>query len=345
MLSIALIGAGRIGTMHAQHIAAHPRARLVAVHDANADIAHALGAQFNAESCADPQTAIHIGDALVVASPTATHCDYMESAARAGKPVLCEKPPDLSVERVNACRDALAACENPQVQIGFNRRFDRTHATVQMRTAGGEIGKLEKLIITSRDPAPPPDDYLATCGGLFRDMMIHDFDLARFILRDEPVRIFAAGAALVTPAVVSSTASFTTPSTDSTEVDTLAVDTAMVIMQTASGVLCHINCSRRAVYGYDQRVEVFGEKGMLISDNCGAAQVAHYNDKHTAAHPPLPEFFLQRYWESYRRQMDAFIESVENSNAPSPSFEDGRRALLLAEAAEESMHSGQWVAL
>ena len=330
MLSIALIGVGRIGHVHARHIAAHPRARLVAVYDSNAAAAAEAAEAFNTQSVADAQTAINAADALLIASATATHCDYLECAAVAGRPALCEKPPDIDIARVNVCRDALAACGEPLVQIGFNRRFDPGHAALQVRTAHGEIGKLEKLIITSRDPAPPPEDYLAVSGGLFRDMMIHDFDLARFILREEPVGVFAAGAALVAPDVCARTGD---------------VDTAMVVMQTASGVLCHINCSRRAVYGHDQRVEVFGEKGMLISNNCMATQVAHYDAQHTDARTPFHEFFTERYADAYHRQLDAFIESVENAASPSPSFEDGRRALLLAEAAEQSMNSGRWAAV
>ena len=327
MLNFALIGAGRIGGMHARCIAAHPRARLAVVHDSDTAVAEAVAAAFGAEVVADAQAAIERADALLIASSTVTHCDYLERAAAAATPALCEKPPGLDIARVNACRDALARRSDARVQLGFNRRFDPGHAALQARTAGGEIGRVEKLIITSRDPAVPPDEYLAVSGGLFRDMMIHDFDMARFILREEPVRLFAAGAALIAPEACARAAD---------------VDTAMVVMQTASGALCHINCSRRAVYGYDQRVEVFGEKGMLLSDNCTATQVTHHGAHHTAARPPLHEFFVERYADAYRLQLDAFVESVDNARAPSPTFEDGRRALLLAEAAEQSMRSGRW---
>lgn len=325
MLSIALIGAGRIGGMHAEHIAAHPRARLVAVYDSNRAAANAVAAKCNAEAVADADAVFTVANALLIASSTATHCDYLERAAAAGVPALCEKPPDIDIARVNACRKTLAA-HNARVQLGFNRRFDPSHAALQMRAASGEIGKLEKLIITSRDPAPPSAGYLAACGGLFRDMMIHDFDLARFILGEEPARVFAAGAALVMP-------------------DAGDVDTAMVIMQTDSGALCHINCSRRAVYGYDQRVEIFGENGMLVSNNRTTTQVTHYDARHTDARAPLHNFFVERYADSYRLQLDAFIEVVENDAPPSPSFEDGRRALLLAEAAEQSIKNERWAAV
>lgn len=327
MLSIALIGAGRIGTMHAQHIVAHPRARLSTIYDANTTVATEVANTFSVATAATVQAAIASADAVLIASPTATHCDYLEMATAANKPVLCEKPPALDIARVDECCHYLAAQGNPLVQLGFNRRFDPGHAALAARSASGEIGKLEKLVITSRDPAPPSEQYLSTSGGLFRDMMIHDFDLARFILRDEPTKVFATGSALVIPEICARTDD---------------VDTAMAIMQTASGMLCHINCSRRAVYGYDQRIEVFGESGLLISGNRTATQVTYCGAQSTDKREPLLNFFIERYADSYRQQLDAFIDAVENQSPPSPSFEDGRRALLLANAAEESMHSGQW---
>ena len=325
MLAVALIGAGRIGGLHAQLLADNPRVQLAAVYDADGDAAAAVAAKFGV-AVTDADAAINAADALLVASATATHCDYVERAVAAGRAVLCEKPPGLEVARVNACRDAIgrsALGDAPLVQLGFNRRFDPTHAALQARVAAGEIGALEKLIITSRDPALPSAAYLKAAGGLFRDMMIHDFDLARFILGDEPTRIFAAGAALV-------------------DAKSDEIDTAMVVMQTAAGALCHINCSRRAVYGYDQRVEAFGGDGMLISNNAATTQVAHFAAAQTDARAPLQWFFTERYRESYQRQLDAFIDAVENATPASPTFEDGRRALLLAEAAEQSMRDGCW---
>ena len=325
MLSFALLGAGRIGIMHAQNIAEHPHATLAAVYDPSDTAARTAAESFGGVASDNADDAIHAADAVLIASATQTHCDYIEQAVAADKPVLCEKPIHLDNARVKICRDKLAQYPHSLVQIGFNRRFDPGHAGLQARVAGGDIGKVEKLIITSRDPALPSADYLAAAGGLFRDMMIHDFDLARFILTEEPARLVAAAATLITP----------TPLPDE-------ADTAMVIMQTAGGAMCHINCSRRAVYGYDQRVEVLGDKGMLISGNRTATAVTHYNAQHTDAGEPLLHFFIDRYADSYRRQLDAFITAVDHRVVPSPSLADGQRALILAEAAEQSYRLGQW---
>ena len=327
MIGIALLGAGRIGAMHARHIAAHPRARLSAVYDAEGSAAAAVAAQCGAPAADRAAPALDAADAVLIASPTATHCDYIELAAAAGKPALCEKPPGLDIARVEQCRQKLAALGGDAiVQLGFNRRFDPGHAELAARAASGELGRLEKLIITSRDPAPPPADYWAVSGGLFRDMMIHDFDLARFVLGEEPAQVFAAGGALVAPDICARCDD---------------VDTAMVILRAASGALCHINCSRRAAYGYDQRVEAFGAHGMLISDNRAATAVTRHGAD-GARRGPLPHFFIERYAESYRRQLDAFVAAVENRRPAAPSFEDGRRALLLANAAEKALRRGQW---
>lgn len=321
-IAIALIGAGRIGAMHARLIVAHPQAQLSAVYDANMDIAKKVAQDNGTTPAKDITDAIANCDAVFIASATHTHCDYIEQAAAMGKPILCEKPIDLDIKRVEQCRQKLPA--DALVQIGFNRRFDPGHAAMCKRASNGEVGHIEKLIITSRDPAPPAHAYLDECGGLFHDMMIHDFDLARFVLPEEPVRIVTTAAALVLP-----------------ERDD--ADTAMALMQTKSGLMCHINCSRRAVYGYDQRAEVFGEKGMLISGNRTATEVSAYHAQVSDARDPLLNFFIERYADSYRLQLDAFIECIKGKTTPSPSFEDGRRALIIANAAKESLQSGQWI--
>ena len=332
MIRIALIGAGRIGAMHARNLKSHPAFELAAVFDMNTEAAQAAAGRSAEVAVAANAAEIFSDDtidAVLIASLTNTHCDYISAAAQTGKAVLCEKPIDLDIARVDQCRDGLGASP-PPIQIGFNRRYDPGHAALRERLRQGEIGSLEKLIITSRDPGVPSEDYLKNAGGLFRDMMIHDFDLARSLLPEEPQRIVATGTVLIAPGVCGSLGD---------------VDTAMVIMQTASGVLCHINCSRRAVYGYDQRVEAFGEGGMLISDNNTATSVRGYNAQATAAREPLPHFFIERYADAYRLQLDAFARAVQEGLAPSPSFEDGRRALMLAQAAAESLHSGGWTDL
>ena len=332
VIRIALLGAGRIGAMHAENLARHPRFELAAVFDPDPEAARKvaaldpkIAARENAESIfADDSLA-----AVFIASATSTHCDYLERAARAGKAALCEKPLDLDCARVERCRDELARLGDdlPPIQLCFNRRFDPGHAALRARVAAGEIGALEKLVITSRDPGLPSPQYLRASGGLFRDMMIHDFDLSRAILPQEPIRVFAAAAALVDPALAANG----------------DCDTATAVLQTESGILCAVHCSRRAVYGYDQRVEAFGSEGMLISGNRAATAVESFSRDRAAARDPLLRFFIERYEESYRLQLDAFARVALDGETPSPSFEDGRRALLMAAAAEKSRAAGAFV--
>jgi len=330
MIRIALFGAGRIGRMHAALLATHPDVELQVVYDVAPAAARDVADQYDAKTVSSVADALSDDklDAVLIASSTDTHVDLIQQAAQAGKAVLCEKPIDLDIQRVEQCRQILRQHQVP-VQIGFNRRFDPGHRALRDAVAKEELGQLEALIISSRDPAPPPLDYIKVSGGLFRDMMIHDFDLARFILGEEPTEISATGSVQIDP-----------------ELHALGdVDSAMVWMKTASGKLCHINCSRRAVYGYDQRVEAFGEKGMLISGNHTATPVERYTEHTTAAREPLLNFFIERYQDAYTHQINAFIEAVTNGQRPTPDFEDGRRALLLADAANESLRSGQVVEL
>jgi myo-inositol 2-dehydrogenase/D-chiro-inositol 1-dehydrogenase len=213
------------------------------------------------------------------------------------------------------------------VQIGFNRRFDPGHAAVAAAVKAGEIGDLEQLIITSRDPDIAPFDYLRTSGGIFRDMTIHDFDLARFVSGEEPVEVLATGSIRIEPRLAG--------------LDDL--DSVMVVMRTAKGTLIHINNSRRAVYGYDQRLEAFGSKGMITSENVRANSVRRSTREATDQAAPLLHFFIDRYFEAYRRELDDFIETVQSGGEPAVSFEDGRRAQILAEAARNSAMTGQAV--
>ena len=328
MVGFALLGAGRIGRMHADNLAANPRAKLVCIYDVVDAPAQEVAAKTGAKVVGDVAAALNADgvEAVLIASSTDTHVDLITAAAKAGKAILCEKPIDLDIGRVNRCRDEIAGCKVP-VQIGFNRRYDPNHLALRAAVKAGAVGKVEQIVISSRDPAPPSLDYLRVSGGLYRDMMIHDFDLARFVLDEEPVEVSAMGSVLVDPAIAS--------------VDD--VDSAMVVMRTASGVLCHINCSRRAVYGYDQRLEVFGSAGMVISGNRHPTTVERYTATATAAKDPVVNFFLERYPEAYNAEINDFIDAVETGRTPAVTFEDGRRALMLADAATESRKTGKTV--
>ena len=330
MLRFGLFGAGRIGRMHARNLASAHGVQLAYVYDIDAQAANDAAAETGAASARNPQEIFEESgvDAVFIASSTDTHCELIARTVWAGKAVLCEKPIHLDIERVEECRQQIGDAQN-RVQIGFNRRFDPHHLGVKDAIRSGEIGRLEKLILTSRDPGPPSLDYLKVSGGLFRDMMIHDFDLARFLTGEEPVEVSALGSAII-----------------SDEIRTIGdIDTSMVIMRMQSGALCHINCSRRAVYGYDQRVEAFGSKGMVIENNRTATTLERYGENATSAREPLLNFFIERYEESYVAEVKAFVEAIEKGEAPSPSFEDGRRALILANAALESLRTGRTVAV
>jgi len=332
MIRIALFGAGRIGALHAANIAAlHPRAELACVYDINAAAATAVASRHGAKAAASVEAVLGDADidAVLIASSTATHVDLITASALAGKAILCEKPIDLDIDRVETCRRAIAGTGVP-VQIAFNRRYDRSHRAVREAVRAGQIGALELLVITSRDPGLPPLPYLAVSGGIFRDMTIHDFDLARFILGDDPVEeVYATGSIMVERRLQ----------------DLGDVDTAMVVMKAASGALVHINNSRRAVYGYDQRVEAFGAGGMVQSDNLRASTLARSDATATDAKEPLLNFFIERYLQAYRDELTDFIDAVEGARPPGAGFEDGRSALILANAAWESLRSGSSVSI
>lgn len=329
MVTIAVLGCGRIGAMHAGNIHAHDRAELAAVFDLHAPSAEAASAKFGCRVAASVEDVLADGaiDAVLIATTTDTHADLIEAAVRAGKAVLCEKPIDLSLERVNRCAAAIAGTKVP-VQIGFNRRFDPGHRAAREAMLAGEIGDLHQVIITSRDPGMPPRAYIESAGGLLRDMTIHDFDLARYMLNDEPVEVYAVADALIDPELGR---------------DLDDVDTAMIIMRTADGKMCHINNSRTATYGYDQRIELLGREGMLISDNRKPHEMRRYTEKSTEVSEPYLHFFIERYQQSFNAEISAFVDAVETGKPPQVGFEDGRRALMLAEAAYLSRKSGRAV--
>jgi myo-inositol 2-dehydrogenase/D-chiro-inositol 1-dehydrogenase len=330
MLRFALFGAGRIGAMHAKNIAAHPRAELISVFDVNKTAAETVAAKHGAKPAASIAEALadKSVDAVLIASSTDTHVPLITASALAGKAILCEKPIDLDINKVEQCRKDIAKANVP-IQIGFNRRYDATHQALRQAVVRREIGALEVLIITSRDPELAPTPILKSSGGIFRDMTIHDFDLARFILGEEPAEVSALGSVKVDPAVASLN----------------DYDTVMVTMKTQSGVLVHINNSRRCVYGYDQRVEAFGSKGMVQSDNPMPSMLRRSDASMTRSLGPLHHFFIERYMQAYLDELNEFIDRVTRGLPPAVGLEDGRRALIIADAAFESIRTGKTVKL
>lgn len=328
MIGICLFGAGRIGSVHAANVARRADVDLRYIVDINNQAAQALadkyGAQVvdTAQALADPN--VH---AVIIASATDTHAELIVAAAESGKAIFCEKPIDLHIDKVADCLSVVERT-GALLSLGFNRRFDHNFATLHEGIRTGRIGKLEMIAITSRDPAPPPVDYLKVSGGLFRDMMIHDLDMARWLMGEEPVEIFTFASCLVNP-----------------EIGQIGdVDSAVVTMKSASGLLCQISNSRRATYGYDQRVEVFGSRGMLRAENKAATQVEYFGEDSVSRDKPL-HFFMERYAEAYQLELDDFVDAVKNGSKTRATGEDGRRALMLADAALESFTSGRPVAL
>lgn len=321
MLNIAVIGAGRIGRIHARNVALHPRARLAGVADVDGEAAAAL-AQACGAAAIDLDAAF-AADAVMICSPTPTHAAVIERAAAHGRAVFCEKPIDLSAERVRDCLGHVARA-GIRLMVGFNRRFDPSFASLKQRLQAGEIGALELLTITSRDPSPPPASYVAQSGGLFRDMMIHDLDMACFLLGETPTEVFAIGSALVDPAIGAAG----------------DVDTAAVLLKTTSGRICQISNSRRATYGYDQRIEAHGALGLLRAGNMTATTVESATGTGFATDPALP-FFLERYAAAYRAELDAFIAVVLDGSGDVPGGADGLTSLILADAATESARTGR----
>jgi myo-inositol 2-dehydrogenase/D-chiro-inositol 1-dehydrogenase len=313
--------------VHADSIAVHPRAELAWVYDPIESAAAEVAKQYNAAAAPSPDIAIDDPsvDAVLIASATPTHVDLLTRAVRVGKAVLCEKPIDLDLARVDRCWTEIAAL-NPTVMIGFNRRFDPSFREAHDRIAAGDIGRLEQLIIVSRDPAPAPREYIAVSGGLFRDMTIHDFDLARFFL-GEVAEVYATGANVVADYIA----------------DLGDIDSAVVVLRSSDGTLCHITNNRRSVFGYDQRLEAFGSTGMLSVGNQHSTSVRLSTATQTEVAPAYLNFFLDRYTPAYRAELDHLITAIEQGSQPSPAFEDGREALALADAAIESLRTGRTV--
>ncbi|MFC4626330.1 inositol 2-dehydrogenase [Daeguia caeni] len=319
-IRLALLGAGRIGRVHAAAITADPDASLVAVADPFREAAEAVIARFGGtlRSIDEIEQAEDI-DAVIICTPTDTHADLIERFARAGKAIFCEKPVDLSIARVRQCLKTVEET-GATLMIGFNRRFDPHFRAVRKAIDDGKIGDVEMVQIVSRDPGPPPANYITVSGGIFRDMTIHDFDMARFLLGEEPDTVFATASVLV-----------------DAEIGRLGdFDSASVTLTTASGKHCTISNSRRAVYGYDQRIEVHGSRGAVSAENQRPVSI-EIATAEGYLRPPLHDFFMTRYTAAYAAEIAAFIAAVKEKRKPDPSGADGLAALLLAEAAIKSI--------
>ena len=328
MIEVALFGAGRIGKIHAANLAAQPGVQFKYVVDVNQEAAAALAARHGGSSAtveaalADPAI-----KAVVIASSTDTHADLILRSAAAGKAIFCEKPVDLTIDRARACA---AAVKEAKVlcMLGFQRRYDPTFNAVKTRLDAGEIGTPELLVVTSRDPGPPPVSYIRVSGGIFKDMLIHDFDIFRWILDDEAVSVHATGSCLVDPAIG----------------EAGDLDTAVVTIRTAQGRLCQINASRRAAYGYDQRFEVLGSKGMLQAGNHKPTEVTAYGTVNVSVDKP-EDFFLERYRHAYAQEMAHFFDALSHGTPLRTTVHDGLKALELAEAATLSWREQRVVTL
>jgi myo-inositol 2-dehydrogenase / D-chiro-inositol 1-dehydrogenase len=321
-LRIGVIGVGRIGRMHAELLARRvPGASVGVVYDAHEQTARTVGGALGVPVAASVDELLRSPDvdAVAICTSTDTHADLIVAAARAGKAIFCEKPVSLDLAEVDRALSAVDEAGVP-FQIGFNRRFDPAHASVRAAVAAGELGDPQLVRITSRDPAPPPVEYIRVSGGLFLDMTIHDFDMARYVTGSEVAEVFARGAVRVDPAIGAAG----------------DIDTAMVMLVHESGCLTAIDNSRRAVYGYDQRVEVFGSQGMAATEN----PLAHSGLVRTAEgtrEPVLPYFYLERYTASYVHEWEAFVAALAAGDAPPVGTADARAPLVIGLAAGRSL--------
>lgn len=328
MLKVGLLGAGRIAGVHATAISSNPGSSLVAVSDYYPENAQKLAAEYGCLARTTEEIIADDGiDAVLIATSTDTHSDLIEAATAAGKAVLCEKPVDLSLARARTCQKAIAPNGQP-VMIGFNRRFDPNFGALKASLRAGEIGKAELLAITSFDPAPPPVEYIKVSGGLFRDMMIHDFDMANFIMGEAPVTIMATGSSIVDAQIGAAG----------------DVDTAVATLTYADGRIAVIKNSRRAAYGYDQRVELLGSEGLLQAQNMLENTIVKSTSTGVTGAKPT-YFFLERYMPAYAAEWAAFVDAIAEGSPMPVTLEDGITALAMAEAATKSRETGQPVKL
>ena len=325
-LRIGVIGVGRIGRMHAALLQRQiPGATVASVHDPNEEFAREIAGLLGVPAAADVDEMLASPDvdAVAICSSTDTHADLIVAAAQAGKAIFCEKPVSLDLTEVDR---ALAAVDEAGVpfQIGFNRRFDPAHASVAAAVADGTIGEPHLVRITSRDPAPPPIEYVRVSGGIFLDMTIHDFDMARFVTGSEVVEVYARGAVRIDPAFGEAN----------------DVDTAVVLLTHENGCLTTIDNSRQAVYGYDQRVEVFGSDGVASSENPLAHTGVVRSSSGTSA-ATLPYFYLERYTPSYVHEWEAFVGALSSGKTPPVTAGDARPPLAIGLAAWRSVREGR----
>jgi len=324
MIKFALFGAGFIGKIHGANIAKHPQAELAYIYDVNLTAAEHLAAQLGSHVAASPEEiwASNV-DAVLIASSTNTHADLLSGAIQAGKAIYCEKPVDLDINRVKAVVQQAQQTNRP-ILVGFSRRFDSNHLGIREALRNGEIGKWEMMHITARDPKPPALSYIKVSGGQYRDQTIHFFDMLRWLAGEDPVEVYAAGGALVDPAIG----------------EAGDVDTSMLILKFTSGALCHINCSRRADYGYDERVELFGSKGMAVSRRKPRREVTLYKGNTVVSDGLHPGWF-ERMEPTFYQALDALIRAIEGEKVEYPTLMDGLKAQMIAEAAVESLRTNQ----
>ena len=330
-LGVGVVGTGRIGKLHIQHLSQDiPEAEVIAICSLDSESVETLSQQYNIlEATTNYRTLLTNPkiDAILVASSTDTHVEICQAAAKAGKHIFCEKPIALDIAEID---ETLAIVERASVkfQVGFNRRFDVNFRRVREAVASGEIGEPHILRITSRDPSPPPLEYVKVSGGMFLDMTIHDFDMARFLIDDEVVEVYAIGDVRVNPKIG----------------DAGDIDTAIITLRFQNGVLATIDNSREAVYGYDQRVEVFGSKGMVTVGNLSTDTVTlHNNAGRHAANPPY--FFVERYKDAYLSELQAFVMCILEDTQTPVSGEDGRAPIVMGYAALKSLHENRPVKL
>ncbi|MFQ5812976.1 MAG: inositol 2-dehydrogenase [Anaerolineae bacterium] len=330
-VNIGIIGAGRIGKLHAEHLAYRvPDANILAIADIFLEAAEKCAADLQIPSAAKDHREIMENpdiEAVIICSSTDTHAQMIEEAAAAGKHIFCEKPIDFDLARIDRALEAVDKA-GVKLQIGFNRRFDPNFKRVREMVAAGKIGTPHILRITSRDPEPPPIEYVKVSGGIFLDMTIHDFDMARYLIGSEVAEIYAAGGVMVNPEIGKAG----------------DIDTAVIMLRFDNGTIGTIDNSRKAVYGYDQRVEVFGSEGMVAVSNNTPDTTVHSNAE--GVHSSLPLFFfVERYTDSYIAEMRAFVECIQQDKTPPVTGIDGRIPVVMGYAAKKSYEENRPVKL
>ena len=324
-INIALFGLGRIGQMHAQNLFDHNEFNLKYIFDIDNRLGKKFSKKYNCISIIKPKIALNDKKVKIIfiATSTKSHLKFIQAAVKEKKIVFCEKPLDLDLKKINICKKKISSFK-PQIQMGFNRRYDPSHHSLKQNLNKNKIGKLEKIIITSRDPSPPSLNYIKKSGGIFKDMMIHDFDLARYYAgNDKFEHIFATGNKF----------------SDKKYKKINDLELATVVLKSKKGIQCIITNSRHCSFGYDQRVELFGTKGMMISDNQRDLETTFYSKNHTNNKVSFKEFFIERYAEAFKIQLDDLVKVYRKKIKPRSDFEDGRISLIMADTAKKSIIS------